>query len=189
MCERADEIILRDVQVRDGLSLNRLDVHLQRHRGLADVLAPRERFLRFLRAAIDDHELVVRRREAGAATDLDEALGLEELHHALGDVLHGKAERARDLGHRHLAAEVERFQREVGKEPEREAGLLKRLRLRREWNFGGCRLPGIRGRRRPDLRRRLVHVAPFPSRELGQHTFEGLFVYDPDTDFVGLFEL
>src|SRR2546428_4718860 len=84
--KRADEVVLRHVEVRDRLTLDGLDVHLERDRRLTDVLATRERFLRLLRAAIDDDELVVRRRQAGAATDLDEPLGLEELHHSLGDV-------------------------------------------------------------------------------------------------------
>jgi hypothetical protein len=111
--ERPHQIVLGHVEVRDRLSLNGLDVHLERHRRLADVLAAGERFLRLLRAAVDDHELVVRRRQTRAAADLDEALGLQEVHHALGDVLHGKAKRARDFGHRHLAAQVKRLQRKV----------------------------------------------------------------------------
>src|SRR6266542_2877466 len=68
----ASEVFGRHVDVRDGLTLDRRDIGRERHRRLAHVLAARERLLRLLRAAVDDDELVRRRRDTRAAADLDE---------------------------------------------------------------------------------------------------------------------
>src|SRR5439155_18385269 len=159
---RARGVLRRDVDVRDGLALHRGDVGRERHRRVADVLAAGERLLRLLRAAVDDDELVRRGRDARATADLDEALGLEEIHDLVCHALDGEAQRARDVGHRHLPAQIERLQREVREETERESSLLDRLWLgwqRDRRQFRMHRGGGSGGRQRSSLRLRLVQSA------------------------------
>ena len=193
MRERAREVLRRDVDVRDGLALHRRDVGRERHRRLADVLAARERFLRLLGAAVDDDELVRGGREARAAADLDETLGLEEIHDLVGHALDAEAQRARELGHRHLAAQIERLQREVGEEAERQTGLLDGLRLGGQRDGRHFRVHrGARGgrRHRSCLRLRLVQVRSEPLPEcLTEHSVEGRLVYHFDTELICFFEL
>src|SRR5437762_9159754 len=157
--ERAHEVVLGDVKVRDGLQLHRLHVGREWDRRLPDVLAAGKRLLSLLRSAIDDDELVVRRREPRTAANLDESLVLEEIHDPLGDIRDRQTKGRADLGHRHLTPQVKRLEREIRQKAERESGLLDGLWLRWKRDLRGCGLCAHR-RRRPRLRRRLVHVAP-----------------------------
>ena len=95
-----------------------------------------------------------------------------------------------ELGHRHLATEVERLQREVGEESERQPGLINGAGLRWERDLRRGRLRGAYLRHeRPRLRRRLIHVPFSLPWVLTQHTVEGLLVYHFDTQGLRFLQL
>ena len=117
--ERALELFLGDVDVRDRLRLDAGDVHRQRHRRAPDVLTAGQRFLRLLRSTVDYDVLIARRGNTRATADLHQAFGLEEIEHPFDDVRERQAKRGRDLVAAHLSTEVQRLEREIGEEPER----------------------------------------------------------------------